>query len=50
MNLHLLPLKAFGSSYFVHDFGPGLDKLSAQSHKYVILEFTSVNTQFHSGK
>jgi len=38
--LHLLTLKVFGSSYFVHNFGPGLDKLYARSHKCVFLGFT----------
>ena len=38
--LHLLPLKVFGSSCFVHNFGPGLDKLSLRSHKCVLLGFT----------
>jgi len=39
-SLHLLPTKVFGSTYFVHNFSPGLDKLSARSHKCVFLEFT----------
>jgi len=30
--LHPLPLKDFGSIYFVHNFSPGLDNLSPQSH------------------
>jgi len=38
--LHLLPLNVFGSSCFVHNFCPGLDKLSAQSHECVFLGFT----------
>jgi len=32
-SLHLLPPKAFGSTCYVHNFCPGLDKLSARSHK-----------------
>jgi len=38
--LHLLSLKVFGSSCFVHNFGPGLDKLSTRSHKCFFLGFT----------
>jgi len=34
--LHPLPLKVFGSTCFVHDFSPGLDKLSPRAHKYVL--------------
>jgi len=37
---HLLPLKVFGSSCFVHNFGPGLHKLFVRSHKCVFLGFT----------
>ena len=37
--LHPLPLKAFGSTCFVHDFSPGLDKLSPRAHKCVFLGF-----------
>ncbi|WVY93382.1 hypothetical protein V8G54_032470 [Vigna mungo] len=37
--LHPLPLKVFGSTCFVHDFSPGLDKLSPRSHKCVFLGF-----------
>jgi len=39
-SLHLLPPKVFGSTCFVHNFSPGLDKLSARSHKCVFLGFT----------
>jgi len=39
-HLHPLPLKAFESSCFVHNFGLGLDKLFARSHKCVLLGFT----------
>jgi len=35
--LHPLSFKVFRSSCFVHNFGPGLDKLSARSHKCVFL-------------
>jgi len=38
--LHPLPLRVFGSTYFVHNFSPSLDKLSLRSHKCVFLEFT----------
>ena len=31
-SLHPLPPKVFGSTCFVHNFSPGLDKLSARSH------------------
>ena len=37
--LHPLPLRVFGSTCFVHDFSPGLDKLSPRSHKCVFLGF-----------
>jgi len=37
--LHLLPLKIFGSSCFVQNFGSGLDELSPRSHKCVFLGF-----------
>ena len=30
--LHPLPLRVFGSTYFVHNFSPSLDKLSPRSH------------------
>jgi len=39
-SLHLLLPKVFGSTCFVHNFSPGLDKLFAQSHKCVFLGFT----------
>jgi len=39
-SLHLLPPKIFGSTCFVHNFGPGLDKLFARSYKCVFLGFT----------
>jgi len=39
-SLHLLPLKVFGSTCFVHNFSSGLDKLSTRSHKCVFLGFT----------
>jgi len=39
-SLHLLPPKVFGSICFVHNFSPGLDKISARSHKCVFLGFT----------
>jgi len=39
-SLHLLPSEVFGSTCFVHNFSPGLDKLSARSHKCVFLGFT----------
>ena len=35
--LHPLPLRVFGSTCFVHNFSPGLDKLSSRSHKCVFL-------------
>jgi len=38
--LHPLPLKVFGSTCFVHNFSPELDKLSPRSHKCVFLRFT----------
>jgi len=38
--LHFLPLKVFVSTFFVHNFSPGLDKLSPKSHKCVFLGFT----------
>jgi len=38
--LHLLPPKVFGTTCFVRNLCPGLDKLSARSHKCVILDFT----------
>jgi len=34
-SLYLLPTKVFGSTCFVHNFSPGLDKLSARSHKCI---------------
>ncbi|XP_052731831.1 uncharacterized protein LOC128196107 [Vigna angularis] len=37
--LHPLPLRVFGSTCFVHDFSPGLDKLCPRSHKCVFLGF-----------
>jgi len=37
--LHPLPLKVFGSTCFVHNFSPELDKLSPRSHKCVFLGF-----------
>jgi len=37
--LHPLPLKVFGSTCFLHNFSPGLDKLSPRSHRYVFLGF-----------
>ena len=37
---HPLPLRVFGSTCFVHNFNPGLDKLSPRSHKCVFLGFT----------
>jgi len=39
-SLHILPPKVFGSTCFVHNFSPGLDKLSSRSHKCVFLGFT----------
>jgi len=39
-SLHPLPPRGFGSTCFVHNFSPGLDKLSARSHKCVFLGFT----------
>ena len=38
--LHLLPIRVFGSTCFVHNFSPGLDKLSPRSHKCVFLGLT----------
>jgi len=38
--LHSLPPKVFGSICFVHNFSPGLDKLSPKSQKCVFLGFT----------
>jgi len=37
--LHPLPLKVFGPTCFVHDFNPGMDKLSSRAHKCVFLGF-----------
>jgi len=37
---HPLPLRVFGSTCFVHNFSPGLDKLSPRSYKCVFLGFT----------
>jgi len=39
-SLHPLSLKVFGSTCFVHNFSPELDKLSVRSHKCVFLGFT----------
>ena len=39
-SLHPLPPKVFGSTCFVHNFSPDLNKLSARSHKCVFLGFT----------
>ena len=39
-SLHPLPPKVFESTCFVHNFSPGLDKLSVRSHKCVFLGFT----------
>jgi len=38
--LHLLPLRVFRFTCFVHNFSPGLDKLSPRSLKCVFLGFT----------
>jgi len=38
--LHPLPLRLFGSTCFVPNFSPGLDKLSPRSHKCVFFRFT----------
>ena len=38
--LHPFPLRVFGSTCFVHNFSPALDKLSPRSHKCVFLGFT----------
>jgi len=38
--LHPLPLRVFGSTCFVHNFSPNLDKLSLRPHKCVFLGFT----------
>jgi len=38
--LHPLPLKVLGYTCFVHNFSPGLDKLSLRSHKCVFLGLT----------
>ena len=38
--LHPLPLRVFGSTSFVHNFSPDLEKLSLRSHKCVFLGFT----------
>jgi len=38
--LHPLPIRVFGSTCFMHNFSPSLDKLSPRSHKCVILGFT----------
>jgi len=38
--LHSLSPKAFGSTCFVHNFSPDVDKLSPKSHKCVFLGFT----------
>jgi len=45
-SLHLLPRKVFESTCFVHNFSPGLDKLSAQSHKCVFLGFTGSQKRY----
>jgi len=37
--LHPLPIKVFGSTCYVNNFSPGLDKLSVRSHKCVFLGF-----------
>jgi len=37
---HFLPPKFLGSTCFVHNFSPDLDKLSLKSHKCVFLRFT----------
>jgi len=37
---HPLPLKVFRYTCFVHNFSPGVDKLSPWSHKCVFLRFT----------
>jgi len=39
-SLHPLPPIVFGSTCFVHNFSPGLEKLSARLHKCVFLGFT----------
>ena len=38
--LHCLPLRVFGSTFFVHNFSVGLDKLFPRSHECVFLGFT----------
>ena len=38
--LHSLTPRVFGSTCFVHDLSPGLNKLSPQSHKCVFLGYT----------
>ena len=38
--IYSLPLRVFGSTCFVHNLGPGIDKLSARSHKCVFLGYT----------
>ena len=44
--LHSLPPKVFGSTCFVHNFSPGLDKLSPKSHKCVFLGFTRSQKEY----
>jgi len=39
-SLYSLPPKGFGSTCFVHNVSPGLDKLSPMSHKCIFLGFT----------
>ena len=39
-SLHPLQPRVFGSTCFVHNVSPGLDKLSARSHKCVFLGYT----------
>ena len=38
--LHPLPLRVFESTYFVHNFSPGFDKLYPKLHQCVFLGFT----------
>ena len=46
-NLHPLPLKVFGSTCFVQNFSPDLDKLSIKTHKCVFLGFTRLQKGYN---
>ena len=40
--LYKIPLRIFGSTCFVHDLSPGLDKLSARAIKCIFLGYSRV--------